>query len=102
MQVNISGQHVEVTQPLRDYIDQKLKRLEGHFDKITNVQVIMKVEKLQQKVEATLQIPGGEVVANAEDADMYAAIDSLTDKLDRQLKKHKEKQQSLLQGAAAR
>ncbi|MGE8332315.1 MAG: ribosome hibernation-promoting factor, HPF/YfiA family [Pseudomonas putida] len=102
MQVNISGQHVEVTQPLRDYVLEKLARLEGHFDKITNVTVIMKVEKLQQKVEATLQIPGGEVVANAEDQDMYAAIDALADKLDRQLKKHKEKQQSLLQGAAAR
>ncbi|MBF8781754.1 ribosome hibernation-promoting factor, HPF/YfiA family [Pseudomonas fulva] len=102
MQVNISGHHVEVTPSLRDYLDQKLKRLEGHFDKITNVQVILKVEKLQQKVEATLQIPGGEVVANAEDADMYAAIDALADKLDRQLKKHKEKQQNLLQGAAAR
>jgi len=102
MQVNISGQHVEVTQPLRDYVLEKLARGESHFDKITNVQVIMKVEKLQQKVEATLQIPGGEVVANAEDQDMYAAIDALADKLDRQLKKHKEKQQSLLQGAAAR
>ena len=102
MQVNISGQHVEVTQPLRDYVLEKLARVESHFDKITNVQVIMKVEKLQQKIEATLHIPGKEVVANAEDTDMYAAIDSLTDKLDRQLKKHKEKQQSLLQGAAAR
>jgi putative sigma-54 modulation protein len=102
MQVNISGQHVEVTQPLREYVEQKLKRLEGHFDKITNVTVIMKVDKLQQKIEATLFIPGGEVVANAEHTDMYAAIDALTDKLDRQLKKHKEKQQSLLQGAAAR
>ena len=98
MQVNISGHHVEVTPPLREYVEQKLNELEGHFDKITNVQVIMKVDKLQQKIEATLQIPGGEVVANAEHEDMYAAIDALTDKLDRQLKKHKEKQQSLLQG----
>ncbi|HEK1691080.1 ribosome hibernation promoting factor HPF [Pseudomonas putida] len=102
MQVNISGQHVEVTEPLRDYVLEKLARVESHFDKITNVQVIMKVEKLQQKVEAILQIPGSEVVANAEHEDMYAAIDALADKLDRQLKKHKEKQQSLLQGAAAR
>lgn len=102
MQVNISGHHVEVTQPLREYVLEKLARVEGHFDKITNAQVILTVEKLQQKVEATLQIPGGEVVANAEDKDMYAAIDALADKLDRQLKKHKEKQQSLLQGAAAR
>ncbi|CAM3911534.1 Ribosome hibernation promoting factor [Pseudomonas reidholzensis] len=102
MQVNISGHHVEVTDPLRTYVLEKLDRVAGHFDKITNVQVILKVEKLQQKVEATVQIPGGEVVANAEDQDMYAAIDALADKLDRQLKKHKEKQQSLLQGAAAR
>lgn len=102
MQVNISGQHVEVTEALRTYLGEKLERLARHYDRITNVQVILKVEKLQQKVEATMQIPGGEVVANAEHEDMYAAIDLLADKLDRQLKKHKEKQQSLLQGAAAR
>ncbi len=102
MQVNISGQHLEVTEPLRTYIGEKLDRLERHFDKITNVQVILSVEKLQQKIEATLNIPGGEVVANAVHEDMYAAIDSLTDKLDRQLKKHKEKTVSLLQGATGR
>ena len=102
MQVNISGHQLEVTDALRTYIGEKLKRIEGHFDKITNVQVIMTVEKLKQKIEATLHIPGGEVVANAEHTDMYAAIDLLTDKLDRQLKKHKEKTQSLLQGATGR
>ena len=102
MQVNISGQHLEVTEPLRTYIGEKLDRLERHFDKITNVQVILSVEKLQQKIEATLNIPGGEVVANAVHEDMYAAIDSLTDKLDRQLKKHKGKTVSLLQGATGR
>ena len=102
MQVNISGQHLVVTEPLRIYIGEKLDRLERHFDKITNVQVILSVEKLQQKIEATLNIPGGEVVANAVHEDMYAAIDSLTDKLDRQLKKHKEKTVSLLQGATGR
>lgn len=102
MQVNISGHQLDVTDALRDYITEKLGRLERHFDKITNVQVIMEVEKLKQKIEATLHIPGGEVVANAEHADMYAAIDLITDKLDRQLLKHKEKQQRSLQGAAAR
>ncbi|HXR01728.1 MAG TPA: ribosome-associated translation inhibitor RaiA [Pseudomonas sp.] len=102
MQVNISGHQLEVTDPLRNYITEKLDRLERHFDKITNVQVTMEVEKLKQKIEATLHVPGAEVVANAEHDDMYAAIDLLTDKLDRQLKKHKEKQQSLLQGATAR
>jgi putative sigma-54 modulation protein len=102
MQVNISGHQLDVTDAMRDYIGEKLVRLERHFDKITNVQVIMEVEKLKQKIEATLRVPGGEVVANAEHDDMYAAIDLLTDKLDRQLLKHKEKQQSHLQGAAAR
>ena len=102
MQVNISGQHLEVTQALRDSINDKLARLERHYDKITNVQVILSVEKHQQKIEATLNIPGGEVVGNAVNEDMYAAIDSLYEKLDRQLKKHKEKTQSLLQGATGR
>ena len=102
MQVNISGHQLEVTEPLRTYIGEKLQRLERHFDKITNVQVTMTVEKLKQKIEATLHIPGNEVVANAEHTDMYAAIDALTDKLDKQLKKHKEKTQSLLQGATGR
>lgn len=86
MQVNISGHQLEVTEPLRAYIGEKLERLERHFDKITNVQVTMTVEKLKQKIEATLHIPGNEVVANAEHTDMYAAIDALTDKLDKQLK----------------
>jgi putative sigma-54 modulation protein len=102
MQVNISGQHLEVTDTLRNYINEKLERLARHFDKITNVQVIMQVEKLQQKIEATLHVAGGEVVANAEHEDMYAAIDLLADKLDRQLIKHKEKLVERGQGAAAR
>ena len=94
MQVNISGQHLEVTDTLRNYINEKLERLARHFDKITNVQVIMQVEKLQQKIEATLHV--------AEHEDMYAAIDLLADKLDRQLIKHKEKLVERGQGAAAR
>lgn len=102
MQVNISGQHLEVTDTLRDYVNEKFERLARHFDKITNVQVIMQVEKLKQKIEATLHVAGGEVVANAEHEDMYAAIDLLADKLDRQLIKHKEKQIDREQGAAAR
>ncbi|MGL4316920.1 MAG: ribosome hibernation-promoting factor, HPF/YfiA family [Pseudomonas sp.] len=102
MQVNISGHQLDVTDALRDYVGEKLGRLERHFDRITNVQVTMAVEKLKQKIEATLHIAGGEVVANAEHEDMYAAIDLLADKLDRQLIKHKEKQLGRLQGATAR
>lgn len=84
---------------MRDYVTEKMGRLERHFDKITNVQVILEVEKLRQKAEAILHVSGGEVVANAEHEDMYAAIDLLTDKLDRQLIKHKEKNIDRLQGA---
>ncbi|MCJ8169967.1 ribosome hibernation-promoting factor, HPF/YfiA family [Atopomonas sediminilitoris] len=102
MQVNISGHQLEVTEPLREYIQEKLKKLERHFDKITNVQVTMEVEKLRQKVEATLHITGGTIAANAEHDDMYAAIDLLTDKLDRQLIKHKEKHSDRLQGVGTR
>ena len=102
MQVNISGHQLDVTEPLRDYVEEKLSRLERHFDRITNVQVIMSVDKLKQKIEATLHVAGGEVVANAEHDDMYAAIDLLIDKLDRQLIKHKEKQVERQQGATAR
>ena len=102
MQVNISGHQLEVTDALRDYIGEKLSRLERHFDKITNVQIILEVEKLKQKIEATLHIAGGEVVANAEHEDMYAAIDLLADKLDRQLIKHKEKHLDRQQGATVR
>lgn len=102
MQVNISGHQLDVTDALRDYVIEKFERLERHFDKIINVQVIMQVEKLKQKIEATLHIAGGEVVANAEHEDMYAAIDLLTDKLDRQLIKHKEKQLNRQQGATVR
>ena len=102
MQVNISGHQLEVTEPLREYIQEKLKKLERHFDKITNVQVTMEVEKLRQKVEATLHVTGAAIAANAEHDDMYAAIDLLTDKLDRQLIKHKEKQLNRQQGATVR
>ncbi len=93
MQMTISGHHVEVTQALKDYVGEKLGRVERHFDQITSLQVILSVDKLIQKAEATLRAAGAEIFANAESNDMYAAIDDLTDKLDRQIKKHKEKLQ---------
>lgn len=91
MQINLTGHHVEVTDALRDYVISKFERLERHFDHISNVHVILNVEKLAQIAEATLHVSGGEIFANAEHEDMYAAIDALVDKLDRQVKKHKEK-----------
>ena len=91
MQVNVSGHHIEVTPALRNYVESKLDRLERHFDRITNMSVILSVEKQRQKAESTIRISGGEVYADAESEDLYAAIDMLADKLDRQLIKQKEK-----------
>ena len=91
MQINISGHHVEVTTALREYVINKLSRLERHFDNISAVQVILKVEKPRQKVEGKVNVSGAEIFAQSESQDMYTAIDSLADKLDRQIIKHKEK-----------
>lgn len=102
MQVNISGHHVEVTSALKEYVIKKLDRLEAHFDSITNVQVTLSVEKLTHKAEASLHIRGADINGTAEADDMYAAIDDLSDKLDRQLVKHKEKTLDRMQGANGR
>lgn len=91
MQINLTGHHVEVTDSLRDFVKTKFEKLERHFDHINNVHVILNVQKLRQIAEAKLNVNGGEIFANAEHEDMYAAIDGLVDKLDRQVIKHKEK-----------
>ena len=91
MQINLTGHHVEITDSLRHYVDTKFSKLERHFDHISNVHVILNVEKLSQKAEATMHLSGAEVFASSENSDMYAAIDSMVDKLDRQVIKHKEK-----------
>lgn len=91
MQIDLTGHHVELTDPLRNYVNEKFERLERHFDHVTDVHVILSVEKLRHKAEATMHISGGKLFADSTEADMYAAIDGLTDKLDRQIKKHKEK-----------
>ncbi len=91
MQLTVSGHHVEVTDPLREYVEHKFERLQRHFDQITNIEVTLIVEKMEQKAEAKIHISGADIFAHAETEDMYAAIDSLADKLDRQLIKHKEK-----------
>ena len=91
MQLNVTGHHVDVTDSLRDYVENKFEKLERHFDNVTNVHVVLSVEKVRHKAEATLHLAGGNLFADSESNDMYAAIDSLTDKLDRKVKKHKEK-----------
>lgn len=91
MQVNITGHHLDLTDALREYVHNKLGRLERHYDQISNVQVTLSVEKERQKSEAILNVKGGQIFADAEHDDMYASIDAMVDKLDRQLLKHKEK-----------
>lgn len=91
MQLNISGHHLDITEAIHDYVTNKLTRLEHHNDRITSVSVILSVDKLVQKAEATIHASGGELFAHSEHDDLYAAIDNLTDKLDRQLIKRKEK-----------
>ncbi|MDH3980456.1 MAG: ribosome-associated translation inhibitor RaiA [Gammaproteobacteria bacterium] len=91
MQISLTGNHVDLTDPLREYVNSKMERLERHFDIVQDIHVVLSVEKLRHKAEATLHITGGNLFADSVQADMYAAIDSLTDKLDRQVKKHKEK-----------
>lgn len=91
MQINLTGHHVDITEALKGYVDSKFDRLARHFDHVLNVHVILSVEKLRQKAEATIQVNGGNVFADSVHEDMYAAIDGLIDKLDRQVLKHKEK-----------
>jgi len=91
MQINTSGHHLDLTPAIKDYVNNKIEKLERHNDLITNVNVILSVDKVEQKAEATIHVNGKEIFANASSEDLYTAIDSMTDKLDRQLIKHKEK-----------
>lgn len=93
MNLNISGHHLDVTPAIRDYVIAKLERVTRHFDNVIDVNVILSVDKLQHKVEATVHVRGKDIHVESIDADMYAAIDLLADKLDRQIVKHKEKMQ---------
>ncbi len=91
MQNAITGRHLEVTEALKDYVNTKLARLERHHEPPISSQVILSVENLDHKAEAILQLRGETVYAEASESDMYAAIDVLSDRLDRQLLKHKER-----------
>lgn len=92
MQLTVTGHHVEVSPALRKYVAKKLRRLERHFDHMTDIHCVLSVEKTAlHKAEATVQIAGGTIYADAIETDMYAAVDSLAAKLNRQVTKHKEK-----------
>src|SRR5258706_12301005 len=91
MHLSVTGHHVEISAPLRSYVEKKVERLGAPSDYVIDAHCVLTVEKLQQRAEATLHLRGETVHALAEDANMYAAIDALADKLDRRVRKHKEK-----------
>jgi len=91
MNLNLSGHHLDITPAIRDYVVHKLVRVTRHFDHVIDVTVVLSVDKLQQQVTANLHIRGKDIHAECVEPDMYAAIDALADKLDRQVLKHKEK-----------
>lgn len=93
MNLQISGHHIEVTPALHEYVTTKLERVTRHFDNVIGVNVILSVDKLKQKAEVTLHLRGKDVYVESEDADLYASIDALVDKLDRQVQKYKQKAQ---------
>ncbi len=94
MQVSVTGHHVEVTEAMKQHVEEKINKLKRHFDHVTDVHVILTVEKLEQKAEATVQVSGAKLFAEDTQEDMYSAIDNMVDKLDRQVIKHKEKIQA--------
>ena len=91
MQLSVTGQQIDVTDSLRDYVSSKIEKIERHFDLVSDVHCILKVEKLRHTAEATVNVNGGKIYADSTEQDMYAAIDGLVDKLDRQVRKYKEK-----------
>ena len=92
MRIETYGQQLEVTPALQDYVENKLQRLDRHFDQPIEVRVQLGLRKPEHHAEATLTVPGKTLHADAGGENMYAAIDLLADKLDRQILKHKEKQ----------
>ena len=91
MQINITGHHLELSPALSEYLKSKLQRVQRHFDQMVDAHFVLGVEKQLHRAEATVHVTGNTLHAAGEHADMYAAIDLMLDKLDRQVKRHKEK-----------
>jgi putative sigma-54 modulation protein len=91
MNLHLTGHHVEITPAIRDYVTSKLEKINRHFEHVIDVNVVMTVEKLDQKIEANVHLSGKDIHVMSHDGDMYAAIDGLIDKLDRLVIRHKER-----------
>jgi putative sigma-54 modulation protein len=102
MNLNMTGHHVEITPSMRAYVSNKMTRINRHFDHVIDVSMVLSVEKLRQKIEANVHLSGKDIFVESENEDMYAAIDLLVDKLDRQIIKHKEKIQGKHDGGIKR
>jgi putative sigma-54 modulation protein len=102
MNLHVTGHHLEVTPAIREYLSSKLERITRHFDHVLDVNVILSLEREQRKAEASIHVRGRDLFAECRDPDMYAAIDLLVDKLDRQVVKHKEKSTGIRVDTAAK
>jgi putative sigma-54 modulation protein len=91
MNLNLTGRHLEITPAIREHIVNKLEKVKRHFDNVIDINVILSVDKLVQKAEANVHLSGKTIFAEADDSNLYVAIDALVDSLDRQVLKHKEK-----------
>ncbi|PIE45460.1 MAG: ribosomal subunit interface protein [Gammaproteobacteria bacterium] len=91
MNIKITGRHLDITDALRAYVEEKVERISGHYDKINKVSVILSIEKYNKKAEATLHVTGNDIHADSVKEDMYAAVDDMVDKLDRQVRHYKRK-----------
>jgi putative sigma-54 modulation protein len=91
MNINLTGHHLEITPAIRDHVTSKLGKIKRHFDNLIDINVILSVDKLKQKAEATVHLSGKTVFAETDDSNLYVAIDNLVDLLDRQILKHKDK-----------
>lgn len=91
MNLHLTGHHLEITPAIREYASGKFSKIKRHFDNVIDVNIILSIDKMKQKAEATVHMSGKDVFVECEDENLYAAIDTLVDKLDRQVMKHKEK-----------
>jgi len=91
MNLHLTGHHLQITPAIRGYVSSKLERITHHFDHVIDVNVILSVERLKRRIEASVHVRGKDIFCESAAADMYAAIDGLVDKLDRTIIKHKEK-----------
>lgn len=94
MNLSISGRHLEVTPAIREYVLNKLSKITRHFDSVIDTQVTVSVERLKHNAEITMRLRGKDIHCTASDENLYAAIDLLADKIDRQVIKYKTKAQT--------